>query len=204
MSAPHHTHLEQHAALPREGQEVGHRVAHVLEEGCRDCRLCHTGHQLGEQKRSLRPQTHSQQGTKDWTTAHSHGTRHTLPPAPHLYDRAQVSLHIQPELSPQRAAGRLLYPAEDRVPTCLRSPATHKAVPSVQSPGHKVHRPWGDPHLSTKTSGAPYCRMTRGRTRTLSRVRRSSPRPDRQEQLYSMSEPRAGYFPQNLQRVPTP
>lgn len=201
---PDHAHLEQHAALPREGQEVGHRVAHVLEEGCCDCRLCHAGHQLGKQERSVRPQTHSQPDAKDWTTARGQA----------LWDPADPPAGTAPV---SRSPGKPSHPAgasptagcwtaavpcrEDTVPAHLRPPATHKAVSSVQSPGHEAHGPWGDPpHLSTKSSGAPYHWLTQGRTKTLSRVRKSSPRTDSQEQLYSMSEPRAGHLPQSPQR----
>lgn len=145
---PDHAHLEQHAALPREGQEVGHRVAHVLEEGCCDGRLCHAGHQLGEQERSVRPQTHSQPDAKDWTPACGQA----------LWDPADPPAGTAPV---SRSPGKSSHPAgpsptagcwtaavpcrEDTVPTHLRPPATHKAVPSVQSPGHEAHGPWGDP-----------------------------------------------------------
>lgn len=45
-----YAHLEQHAALLGEGQEVGHGAADVLQDGRRHRRLCHAGHELGEQE----------------------------------------------------------------------------------------------------------------------------------------------------------
>lgn len=103
-------------------------------------------------------------------------TQQALPPALHLYDGAQVSLDVQPDLSPQRAAGRLLHPVENTAPHPLRPPATRRSVgreAGVRQATHQpcslqdeAHGPGGTPTSPRKareplTAGPPEARRPR-------------------------------------------
>lgn len=62
-------HLEEHAALLREGKIVGHQAANVLQDSCQHCSFSQTGHQLGKQEGTVKPKLIQVWGTKKhWTT----------------------------------------------------------------------------------------------------------------------------------------
>lgn len=102
------------------------------------------------------------------------GASRPSPPAPHLCDRAQVSLDILPELPPQWAAGRRQRPAE-RAPHAAVSPAAgtphgrHARLLGGKSATRATFHPrtvsrtpdtWAlgeiPPARPTKSSGSPY------------------------------------------------
>lgn len=204
---PDRAHLEQHAALPGESQEVGHTVAHVLEEGCRDCRLCHAGRQLGEQERPVRPQTHAWPDAKDRAAACGQALWGPAdPPASTAPGSRSSGRPSRPAgASPTAGCRTAAAPCREHGTHRLRPPAMHKAALAVRSPA-RTQGTWapGSPHVSTKSSGARHRWVTRGSTRTLSRPRRGHPRPDGPGHPYSTSEPKAAHFLQGPQRAPTP